>query len=206
MGMFVNTNVASLNAQRNMLKSGRGLERSFQRLSSGLRINGAKDDAAGLAIATRFTSQVRGLNTAIRNTNDGISLAQTVEGALDETGNILQRMRELSIQAASDTNTTSDREAIQLEMDNLVDEINRIAHTTRFNDQKVLNGEFAGSKFHIGYKADENISIKTMDARANILGRQSRNAGGAMTTEGLVEGDLVLNTVTIRGTVASDDR
>ena len=205
MGLFVNTNVASLNAQRNMLKSGRGLERSFQRLSSGLRINGAKDDAAGLAITTRFTSQVRGLNTAIRNTNDGISLAQTVEGALDETGNILQRMRELSIQAASDTNTTSDREAIQLEMDNLVDEINRIADTTRFNDQKVLNGEFAGSKFHIGYKSNENISIKTMDARANILGRQSRNDGGTMTTEGLVEGDLVLNTITVRGTVASDD-
>jgi flagellin len=170
-----------------------------------MRINSARDDAAGMAIATRFTSQVRGLNQAVRNTNDGISLAQTVEGALDETGVILQRMRELSIQAASDTNTLADREAIQIEVNNLIDEMDRIADSTRFNDQKVLNGEFAGSKFHIGYRANETISVKTMDARAKTLGRQARVDGGAINAEALVEGDLSLNSITIRGTVASDD-
>jgi flagellin len=170
-----------------------------------MRINSARDDAAGMAIATRFTSQVRGLNQAVRNTNDGISLAQTVEGALDETGVILQRMRELSIQAASDTNTLADREAIQIEVNNLIDEMDRIADSTRFNDQKVLNGEFAGSKFHIGYRANETISVKTMDARSKTLGRQARVDGGPMNAQGLVEGDLILNTITIRGTVSSDD-
>ncbi|MBV70333.1 MAG: flagellin [Myxococcales bacterium] len=205
MGLFVNTNTASLNARRHLNGSTRGLERQFERLSSGMRINSARDDAAGMAIATRFTSQIRGLNQAVRNTNDGISMAQTVEGALDETGAILQRMRELSIQAASDTNTLSDREAIQLEVTNLIEEINRIAQTTRFNDQKVLNGEFAGSKFHIGYKSNDTISVKTMDARANILGRQARYDGGTMNAEAFDNGDLVLNSTTIRGTVASDD-
>ena len=205
MGLFINTNTASLNARRNLNGSTRGLERQFQRLSSGLRINSARDDAAGMAIATRFTSQVRGLNQAIRNTNDGISLAQTVEGALDESGSILQRMRELAIQAASATNTLSDREAIQLEVNNLIDELNRIADTTRFNDQKVLNGEFAGSKFHIGYKANETISVKTMDSRAHILGRQARYDGGGMNAEALVEGDLRLNGMTIRASGSGDD-
>ena len=205
MGLFVNTNTASLNARRNLNGSTRGLERQFERLSSGLRINSARDDAAGMAIATRFTSQIRGLNQAIRNTNDGISLAQTVEGALDETGSILQRMRELSIQSASDTNTLADREAIQLEVSNLIEEINRIASTTRFNDQSVLNGEFAGSKFHVGYNSRETISLKTMDARANILGRQARYDGGQMNSEAFVDGDLVLNGMTVRATVANDD-
>jgi len=114
-------------------------------------------------------------------------------------------MRELAIQSASDTNTLADREAIQLEVNNLIQELDRIADTTRFNDQRVLNGEFAGSKFHIGYKAHESISVKTMDARANILGRQARYDGGVMNAEGLLEGDLRLNSVTVRATVASDD-
>ena len=205
MGLFINTNTASLNARRNLIGTTRGLERQFKRLSSGMRINSAADDAAGLAIATRFTSQVRGLNQAIRNTNDGISLAQTVEGALDETGAILQRMRELSIQAASDTNTLSDREAIQIEITNLIDEIDRISESTRFNEQKVLNGEFAGSRFHIGYKSNETIQVKTMDARAKILGRQARYSGNDVAAEGLERGDVVLNGVTVRGTVAGDD-
>lgn len=205
MGLFINTNTASLNARRNLIDTTRGLERQFKRLSSGMRINSAADDAAGLAIATRFTSQVRGLNQAIRNTNDGISLAQTVEGALDETGAILQRMRELSIQAASDTNTLADREAIQIEITNLIDEIDRISESTRFNEQKVLNGEFAGSRFHIGYKSNETIQVKTMDARAKILGRQARYSGEDVAAEALERGDVVFNGVTIRGTVASDD-
>ena len=205
MGLFINTNTASLNARRNLIGTTRGLERQFKRLSSGMRINSAADDAAGLAIATRFTSQVKGLNQAIRNTNDGISLAQTVEGALDETGAILQRMRELSIQAASDTNTETDRQAIQIEINNLIEEIDRISESTSFNEQKVLNGEFAGSRFHIGYKSNETISVKTMDARAKILGRQARYVGNDVVAEGLQRGDVVINSVTIRGTVASDD-
>ncbi len=205
MGLFVNTNVASLNARRNLNRTTVGMDRTFRRLSSGLRINSAADDAAGMAISTRMTSQVRGLNQAIRNTNDGISLAQTVEGALDESGSILQRMRELSIQAANDTNTTADREAIQLEINNLIEEINRIADTTRFNDQNVLNGEFAGSKFHVGYRANETVSVKTMDARASVLGRQARYEGLDVNSEALVVGDLQINGVTVRGTVDSDD-
>ena len=116
MGLFVNTNSAALNAQRNLNNNTRTLSRSFQRLSSGLRINSAKDDAAGLAISDRMTSQIMGINQAIRNSNDGISLAQTAEGALQETTNVLQRMRELSVQSANDTNTTSDRQSIQDEM------------------------------------------------------------------------------------------
>lgn len=205
MGMFINTNQASINAQRHLNKAGRGLSRSFQRLSSGLRINSARDDAAGLSIATRMTSQVRGINQAVRNTNDGISLAQTVEGALDETTNILQRMRELSIQAANDTNTLADREAIQQEVGHLQDELTRIATTTRFNDTKLLDGSFAGSKFHIGYKSNETVTVKAMDARANILGRQARYDGLAVNSEAMLNGDLNINNTTIRGTTAADD-
>ena len=120
MGLYINTNVASLNAQRNLTSASTQLGRSFQRLSSGLRINSARDDAAGLAISNRLTSQVRGLNQAVRNTNDGVSLAQTAEGALQETQNIIQRIRELSVQSANDTNSKSDRESIQSEVDQLV--------------------------------------------------------------------------------------
>ena len=125
MGLFVNTNTAALNSQRNLNRATRSLGTSFQRLSSGMRINSAKDDAAGLAISQRMTTQVRGINQAIRNTNDGISLAQTAEGALQETTSILQRMRELSVQAANDTNKFADRQSIQDEMNQLIDEIDR---------------------------------------------------------------------------------
>lgn len=205
MGMYINTNNSAINAQRHLNKSSQGLNRSFQRLSSGLRINSARDDAAGLSIATRMTSQVRGINQAIRNTNDGISLSQTVEGALDETTNILQRMRELSIQSANDTNTLSDREAIQQEVGHLKEELDRIATTTRFNDTLVLDGSFAGSKFHIGYKASETVTVKAMDARSNILGRQARYDGLAVNSEAMLNGDLNINNTTIRGTTATDD-
>ena len=173
MGLFVNTNVSSLNARRALNNTTSQMGKSFARLASGLRINTAKDDAAGLQISSRLESQVRGLNAAVRNTNDGISLAQTVEGALDQSGSILQRMRELSVQAANDTNTIDDRESIQSELDQLIEELDRIANTTTFNNQKVLDGSFSGAKFHVGANARETISVGVQDARSDKLGRQA---------------------------------
>src|SRR5689334_18610798 len=137
MALVINTNVMSLNAQRNLSTSGSQLATSLQRLSSGLRINSAKDDAAGLAIASRMTAQVRGLNQAIRNANDGISLAQTAEGALGNTADLLLRMRTLAVQSANDTNSSSDRAALQSEVAELQQEVNRVANTTEFNGKKL---------------------------------------------------------------------
>ena len=206
MGLYINTNVASLNAQRNLTNSTNALGRSFQRLSSGLRINGAKDDAAGLAISNRLTAQVRGLNQAVRNTNDGISLAQTAEGALGETQNILQRIRELSVQSANDTNSSSDRESIQAEVDQLVSEINRIGETTTFNNNKILDGSFLGASFHVGANSRETISVNVADGRATSLGRQSRNDGAVIdATVSIAANSLSINGISIRGTVAADD-
>ena len=202
MGIFVNTNVASLNAQRNLLQSGNKLGQSFQRLSSGLRINSAKDDAAGLAITNRFTSQIRGLNQAVRNTNDGISLAQTAEGALQETTVILQRMRELSVQSANDTNTASDRESIQEEVNQLISELDRIATTTNFNTQNILDGTFNKGKFHVGANSRETITVTTVDARSARLGRQSRNDGVAISSGAFVDNDIAINSVSVRATEA----
>ena len=210
MGLYVNTNISSLNAQRNLNSSTRALGQSFQRLSSGLRINSAKDDAAGLAIAERFTTQIRGLNQAVRNTNDGVSLAQTAEGGLAESTSILQRMRELSVQAANDTNTEADRASLQDEVDALVDELDRIATKTTFNNQTILDGTFVGAKFHIGANFRENLTVTISDARASSLGRQARYESSAdIQVEGgnqaLLEDDVVVNGVTIRSTVAADD-
>ncbi len=174
MALFINTNVASLNAQRNLGTSQLALNKSMQRLSSGLRINSAKDDAAGLAISDRMTSQVRGLNQAVRNANDGISMAQTAEGALQETTNILQRMRELSVQAANDTNTDNDRLSLDAEFDQLVSEINRIANTTAFNNQTLLSGGFMAAAshavFHVGANANQTISLTISAATTSVLG------------------------------------
>jgi flagellin len=176
-----------------------------------MRINSARDDAAGLAISERMTTQVRGLTQAIRNTNDGISLAQTAEGALQETTAILQRMRELSVQSANDTNTAADRGSIQAEVDALVSELDRIAEKTTFNNQAVLDGSFTDAKFHIGANFRENLSVTIGDARSNQLGRQARYdstidivvEGG---NQGLTDDEVVLNGVTIRSTVAADDQ
>ena len=211
MGLFVNSNVASLNAQRNLNGASRSLTRSFQRLSSGLRINSAKDDAAGLGISDRMTSQVRGINQAIRNTNDGISLSQTAEGGLGESTAILQRVRELAVQSANDTNTSSDRESLQGEVDALVTELNRIAEKTTFNNQSVLNGSFIGAKFHIGANANDTITVSVKDARASSLGRQVRvDSANDIQVEGgnqaLLDNDVVVNGVTVRATVDADDQ
>lgn len=174
MALTINTNVASLNAQRNLGTSQTALAKSMQRLSSGLRINSAKDDAAGLAISDRMTAQIRGLNQAARNANDGISLAQTAEGALQETTNILQRMRELAVQSANDTNTSSDRSSLQAEVSSLISEIDRIAETTSFNGKVLLDssqtGALGSAIFHVGANADQTITVEVDDATASALG------------------------------------
>lgn len=159
MPLFINTNVASLNAQRNLDRSTNALGKTFARLASGLRINSAKDDAAGLAISQRMTSQIRGLTQAARNANDGISLAQVAEGALEETTNALQRIRELAVQAANGTNTLKDRQSSDLEVSQLVEEIQRIAKDVKFNEKGVLNGSMAGVAFQVGNNVGQTIAV-----------------------------------------------
>ncbi|MGJ8670580.1 MAG: flagellin [Oceanococcus sp.] len=177
----INTNVMSLNAQRNLSSSSNDLATSIQRLSTGLRINSAKDDAAGLAISERFTSQIRGLNQAVRNANDGISLSQTAEGALGEVSNNLQRIRELAVQSSNATNSQSDRNALQAEVSQLLSEIDRVADSTSFNGVDLLDGSFAGAVFQIGANAGENITVASLtDANTAALGSLSQN-----TTAGL---------------------
>ncbi len=159
MPQIINTNIASLNAQRNLNKTQNDLATSLQRLSSGLRINSAKDDAAGLAISERMTTQIRGINQAVRNANDGVSLAQTAEGALGELTNNLQRIRELAVQSANSTNSASDRAALDLEVQQRLAEIDRIATQTSFNGLKVLDGSFGSAAFQIGANVGETISV-----------------------------------------------
>lgn len=177
MALSINTNVASLNAQRNLGATQTNLAKSMQRLSSGLRINSAKDDAAGLAISDRMTSQIRGLNQAARNANDGISLAQTAEGALQESTNILQRMRELAVQSSNDTNSTADRESLQAEVSQLISEMDRIATTTQFNGKNLLDGTLSSATFHVGANANQTISFSIGSARASALGSVVNQAG-----------------------------
>jgi len=170
MPQVINTNFASLNAQRNLNKSQGSLQTSLQRLSSGLRINSAKDDAAGLAISNRFTSQIRGLSQASRNANDAISLAQTAEGALSESTNILQRVRELAIQSANSTNSAQDRLSLQSEVNQLVSELDRISNTTSFNGLKLLDGSFTAQSFQVGAEANQSINVNVSGATANTVG------------------------------------
>ncbi|WP_315128959.1 flagellin [Comamonas antarctica] len=171
MAMTINTNVASINAQRNLGLSGSSLSTSMQRLSSGLRVNSAKDDAAGLAISERMAAQTKGLTVAARNANDGISLAQTAEGALGKVGDMLQRVRELAVQSSNATNSTSDREAMQAEVTQLVSEIDRVAKTTEFNGKKLLDGSFSGAMFQVGANAGNNITVGSLTkATAEGLG------------------------------------
>lgn len=172
MALTVNTNIASLNAQRHLNANQTNLAKSMQRLSSGLRINSAKDDAAGLAISDRMTSQIRGLNQAVRNANDGISLAQTAEGALQETTNLLQRIRELAVQAANDTNSTEDRESLQAEVDQNIAEIERIATDTKFNGKALLDGSGDADNmvFHVGANGGQHITFSIAAANLTALG------------------------------------
>ena len=181
MGLNVNTNIQSLNAQRNLGKSQASLAKSMQRLSSGLRINSAKDDAAGLAITDRMTAQIRGMNQAARNANDGISLAQTAEGALGEVTNILQRMRELSVQSANASNSSADRASLDSEFGQLKEEIDRIADTTQFNGMTLLDGTFksgSAAVFQVGANANQTISVaigKSGGANISALGSGAVN-------------------------------
>jgi flagellin len=182
MPVVINTNVLSLNAQRNLSRSDSTLATALQRLSSGLRINSAKDDAAGLAIASRFTTQIRGLNQAVRNANDGISLAQTAESALDELTNNLQRIRELAVQSANATNSASDRAALQAEAAALIAEIQRVGMQTEFNGIKLLDGSFSQQVFQVGANAGQTITVAgIVDARASSLGKHSLTAAGTVT-------------------------
>jgi len=171
MAAVINTNIASLNTQRNLGTSQSQLNTSIQRLSSGLRINSAKDDAAGLAISERMNAQIRGLNVAARNANDGISLAQTAEGALGKVGDMLQRMRELAVQSANATNSTSDRNALQAEVTQLKEEIGRVASTTKFNGTALLDGSFTAQNFQVGANSGETITLAAVaDADLAALG------------------------------------
>ena len=180
MAATINTNVSSLTAQRNLGTSQTSLSTSIQRLSSGLRINSAKDDAAGLAISERFTSQIRGLNQAVRNANDGISLAQTAEGALKASGDILQRVRELAVQSANASNSAGDRQALQQEVSQLVSELDRISQTTEFNGSKLLDGTFGTQQFQVGANANQTITASTANLRTSVYGNnQNLSSAGA---------------------------
>ena len=207
MAMTINTNVVSINAQRNLSLSGGSLSTSMQRLSSGLRVNSAKDDAAGLAIAERMSTQVRGFTVASRNANDGISLAQTAEGALGKVGDMLQRMRELAVQASNATNSKSDREALQAELGQLRDEVDRVAKTTSFNGAKLLDGSFTGAVFQVGANSGDNITVGALaNTKVAELGNSkyataSSNAfDKAALAAGMTNADV---TISIQGTSGS---
>ena len=196
MAQVINTNTMSLNAQRNLSTSGSSLATTIQRLSSGLRINSAKDDAAGLAISERFTTQIRGLDVAIRNANDGISLAQVAEGSLNEVGNNLQRIRELGVQASNATNSASDRKALQAEVTQLVSEIDRVAKQSDFNGTKLLDGTFSSQLFQVGANAGQAIAIdKTIDAKAGSLGTSTFATGATAALAASTDGARFSGTV-----------
>ena len=205
MALTVNTNIASLTAQRNLTGSQTELATSLERLSSGLRINSAKDDAAGLAISERFTAQIRGLNQGARNANDGISLAQTAEGALKEVTNNLQRIRELAVQSANATNSASDRTALQQEVTALVAEIDRVAEKASFNGIKLLDGSFTSKAFQVGADNGDTISIASItSARTSSMGSYSNASvtSGAISASIAGTGDLTINSVDVKASVS----
>ena len=183
MALIINTNISALTAQRNLTRAQSGLERSIQRLSTGLRINNAADDAAGLAISDRLTAQIRGLNQAVRNANDGVSALQTADGSLNEVSNLLQRGRELAIQSANDTNSSTDRASLNAELSNILAELDRLASTVQFNNRKLLDGTFSNAQFQIGANAYETVtfslaSVNTVDLGAKVLQGNSMSGTG----------------------------
>ncbi|RUQ28764.1 MAG: hypothetical protein EKK68_14300 [Candidatus Competibacteraceae bacterium] len=190
----VNTNIPALNAQRNMGANQAMQNTAMQRLSTGLRINSAKDDAAGLAISDRMTAQIKGMNQAVRNANDGISLAQTAEGSLQESTNILQRIRELSVQSANDTNTSSDRDALNSEVQAMLAEMQRISETTQFNGKAIIDGSFSAAQFQIGANAAQTITVNVGNAQTSALGSyQAQGAQKVLGSTALVGGDVTIN-------------
>ena len=184
--MRINTNISAMNAHRQLGVNQGNSARSLERLSSGLRINRAGDDAAGLAISEKMRSQVRGLNQAVRNAQDGISLIQTAEGALNEAHSILQRMRELAVQAATDTNTDDDRQVLQAEVEQLVEELDRIAENTEFNTMNLLDGTLSDKAFHIGANADQTMDLS--------IGNMGTGAEGLAVTDINIETTTGANT------------
>ena len=203
MAISVNTNVTSMKAQSNMNKASSSQQTSMERLSSGLRINSAKDDAAGLQISNRMTSQINGIGVAMRNANDGISIAQTAEGAMQESTNILQRMRDLSLQSANGSNSVEDRGAMQKEMSSLQTELTRIADTTSFGGQKLLDGSYGTQNFQVGSEANQTISLSLNDVSSNAIGQNQKTGAGTVfgaaaaagTTYGVATGanDIILS-------------
>jgi flagellin len=200
MAISVNTNVTSMKAQGNLNKAQSATSMSMERLASGLRINSAKDDAAGLQISNRMTSQINGIGVAIRNANDGISIAQTAEGAMQESTNILQRMRDLSLQSANGSNSAADRASMQTEIASLQDELTRISDTTSFGGQKLLNGSYGSQAFQVGSDSNQTINIALSDTGADSIGGQSISGlgtvsltqGADQTAEAYTAGDITL--------------
>ncbi len=205
MAIRINTNVMSQIAQRNLGRATLGLVQNVERLSSGLRINHASDDPTGMTIASRMSARIRGLGQATRNANDGISVAQTAEGALEEATNLVIRIRELAVQAANDTNTDDDRASIQSEVDDLVSEVTRIAQDTEFNGTAILDGTFIGKEIHVGANSAQSVALSFGDARSTRVGRQARPDGVTITTTPTNFDDFQLNTFSIRGTADTDD-
>ncbi|TXG00392.1 flagellin N-terminal helical domain-containing protein [Massilia arenae] len=195
MASVINTNVASLNSQRNLAASQSSLNTSIQRLSSGLRINSAKDDAAGLAISDRMQSQIKGMTQATRNANDGVSMAQTAEGALSSSGDILQRIRELAVQSSNSSNSASDRQALQTEVTQLSSELNRISNTTEFNGQKLLDGTMGTANFQVGANAGQLISMTGSNFQTNTYGNNNIASNGvaAAAASNASEGSFTIN-------------
>ena len=205
MAQVINTNIASLNAQRNLNSSQAGTNQALERLSSGLRINSAKDDAAGLAISTRFTSQIKGLNVAVRNANDGISLAETAESSMGSMTDSLQRLRELAVQSANGSYGDADRELINSEAQALIAEVARVADTANFNGVKLLDGSYESS-FQIGANAGETIDVSIGNLQADSLGVSTKNGVSSIWTHSALQnGALTINGVSVGATRASDD-
>ena len=202
MAQVINTNIMSLNAQRQLSKSQSVQNEAMERLSSGLRINSAKDDAAGLAISTAMQSQIRGINQAVRNSNDGISMSQTAEGSMDEMTNILQRMRELAVQAANDTNSAGNRASIQEEVNQLYDELDRISNTTQFNGLNLLDGSNGSTTLQIGANSGQTLTFSVDSVSTAALGldggvNKGDLNGGRVTSSGLPAGSVSINGVDI---------
>src|SRR4051812_25839170 len=198
MASVINTNIASLNTQRNLGSSQATLNTTIQRLSTGLRVNSAKDDAAGLAIAERMNAQVKGLNVAARNANDGVSLAQTAEGALGKVGDMVQRIRELAVQSSNATNSSADRGALQQEVSELKSEIDRVSTTTNFNGTKLLDGSFSAAKFQVGADAGQSITVASITnsqlAGMGVVNRASTQSSTAISDlTATAVGDLTIN-------------
>lgn len=199
MALTVNTNIASLNAQRTLGGSTNALSTSLERLSSGSRINSAKDDAAGLQISNRLTSQINGLSVAVKNANNGVSIAQTAEGAMQESTNIMQRMRDLALQSANGSNSDSERVALQEEFNALSGELTRIADTTSFGGQKILNGDMSNTSFQVGANANETVSFGLSDVSASALKGTFSSASAQGTAATGLQATVVGNVVTQDG-------